>query len=194
MSTVKRPSWVTVVGVMGIISASLGIINAGQEIFLPEIMAFQKKMFIQMQDSMEPSVEQHEANAAEGASGAQGVAPEPMFNPFLDMFDTPDWFVIYSRISGVSKVFICAFYLLACIFLLQMRHIAIRLFYWASGLSIALALVKVGIGIFATSALGISLVSGGVYSVLIDGVLLMIVAIANKEAFLPATRLPAQAA
>ncbi|MGD8669435.1 MAG: hypothetical protein PVF31_05095 [Desulfobacterales bacterium] len=40
----KRPTWVTIVGVLGIIFSCLGILAAGQEMIMPKILEMQKEM------------------------------------------------------------------------------------------------------------------------------------------------------
>jgi fatty acid desaturase len=46
----KRPTWATVISVLGIILSLLGLLGAGQDIMMPKMMEFQKQMFTQMEE------------------------------------------------------------------------------------------------------------------------------------------------
>lgn len=43
--TKKIPTWATIVGILGIIFASLGILGAGQTMMMSKIIEFQKQTF-----------------------------------------------------------------------------------------------------------------------------------------------------
>ena len=47
----KRPTWATIVGVLGIIFGCFGIIGAGQEILMPNMLKLQKEIFAQVEKS-----------------------------------------------------------------------------------------------------------------------------------------------
>jgi len=46
---VKKPTWVTVIGVLGIIFGCFGILGGGQEIAMPKMMKMQKEMLTAME-------------------------------------------------------------------------------------------------------------------------------------------------
>ena len=50
----KRPTWATVVGILGIVFSSFGILGAGQIIMTPKIMEFQKQMITTMTEQALP--------------------------------------------------------------------------------------------------------------------------------------------
>ena len=99
------------------------------------------------------------------------------------MFDFPEWYGTWSIISGILKLLVCAFFLLASIRLLQLKPASIRLFYWAAGSSIALGVIKGAVAILAVSFIGIAMMLGGILGIIIDIVLIIVVATGNKQVF-----------
>ncbi len=140
----KKPTWVTVVGILGIIFSCLGILGAGQEMIMPKMLQMQKEMVSDIGNMIEKEMEKERAKQSNRQGGQKGGAEFPMgmFKSFTKMFDFPPWYGTWSIISGILKLLICAFFLFASIRLLQLKPSSIRLFYWAAGSSIALGVVK----------------------------------------------------
>jgi len=175
----KRPTWATVVGIMGIIFASFGIFAGAQELLVPSIMKIQKKVF---------STLEREITKAEKASSSENKPSlhppvSNFFSMFEDIYNFPRWFSAYSISSGVARIIIHALYLFASIFLLQMKPSSIRLFYGVVGSSIVLTVIRSIIAITALSFIGMTMMMGGIIGLVIDVVLLAVVLTGNKEAF-----------
>lgn len=196
----KRPTWATVVGVLGIIFSCFGILGAGQEIIMPKMMKFQKEIFTHTEERMHKEVEKKKEKQMHGDSRSQPLErdrennaefPIAMFKLMEKMWDYPEWYGVFSVICGILKAIISGFYLFASICLLQMKPFSIRLFYWAAGSSISFAVIK---GIFAVAAIsfimGMTIVFGGMFGIIIDIVLIIVVATGNKDAFDIKTPLP----
>lgn len=182
----KKPRWAKIVGILGIIFGCLGILSGGQEIFMSQMMKIQKEMFTEMHkrstekqvntspEASEPSQEQKKA--------PPDFSPE-VFKSMEKMWEVPDWFDPFSIFAGIAKALISALYLLASIWLLQIKPISIRLFYWAAGLSIGLSVLKGAVMLSALSFMGMAIMFGSVFGALIDIILIIVVATGNKEAF-----------
>ena len=181
----KRPTWATVVGVLGIIFSCLGILGAGQEIIMPKVFKFQKEMLSDFEEIIEEEIEKERINQLDQEGGNKSGAEIPlgMFKSFTKMFDFPDWFGTWSIISGILKLLVSAFFLLASIRLLQMKKSSINLFYWAAGSSIALGVLKGIVAVSAVSFMAIAMMFGGVFGIIIDIVLIIVVVTGDKEAF-----------
>ena len=181
----KRPTWVTVVGVLGIIFSCLGILGAGQEMIMPKMLEMQKQMVSDFEKMIEAEMEKESAKQSNRPAGQRGGAEFPVgiFKSVTKMFDFPDWYGTWSIISGILKLLVCAFFLFASIRLLQLKPASIRLFYWAAGSSIALGVVKGAVAVLAASFIGIAMMFGGIFGIIIDIVLIIVVATGNKEAF-----------
>ncbi|MES0490123.1 MAG: hypothetical protein ABUK01_09035 [Leptospirales bacterium] len=173
----ERPTWATVIGILGIIVASFGMLGGMNEIITPSIMKLQEGIF--------NTVEKGFSNI-EMPSGSQSKD-----NPFTtmtkkmkDIFQLPPWFATYSITSGILKLLLCGLYLFASIGLLQMKPASIRLFYIATGSSIILNVVKGIIAVSALSFLGGTMIVLGSVGVVIDIVFIAVVASGNKEGFI----------
>ncbi len=186
-----RPTWVTVVGVLGIIFGCLGILGGGQEMLLPKLMEMQQAMFSEISSQLEQEVEE------QGADGNSSTSPDQrpigqadaalafgMLKSMQGLWEFPDWFALWSVFSGTLKMLVSALYLLASIWLLQLRPVSIPLFYWAAGSSIALGVLKGVVLVSAMSFMGAALMVGGIFGVVIDIVLLIVVVTGDKTAFL----------
>ncbi len=104
---VKRPTWVTTVGVLGIIFGCTGIFGAGQDVVMPKMMEMQRQMMSEVSRSA-PQEDQHaSASQTTANQNARPQFPNPqMFKSILEkMFDVPEWFGIWSiSIGGVRCV------------------------------------------------------------------------------------------
>ena len=188
----KRPTWATAVGVLGIIFSCLGILGAGQEIMMPKIFKLQKEMFSDFEEIIEGEIEKERINQLdqEGENRSSAEIPLGIFKSFIKWFDFPDWFGTWSIISGILKLLVSALFLFASIRLLQMKTSSIKLFYWAAGSSIALGVLKGIVALSAVSFMAIVMMFGGVFGIIIDIVLIIVVATGNKEAFFSQTPPP----
>ncbi len=169
----KRPTWATVVGVLGIIFGCFGVIGAGQLMMMPKMMEMQKEMFSSMQESMEK----------QETTDPQQTAPKEMFKTMEKMWDVPDWFDTYCVVAGIAALFVSGFYVFASIRLLQTKPTAIKLFYSAAGLDIGFTVLKSVVAMTAASFMGMGMMMGGMFGLVITVVLLIVVATGNKEAF-----------
>ena len=181
----KRPTWATVVGVLGIIFGCLGILGAGTEMMMPKMLEFQKQMFSDFEKIIEEDIEKERAKNPDRGGEHRGDAEMPLkfFKSISQIWEFPEWFGKWSIIAGLLKLLVSALYLLASIRLLQLKLSAIKLFYWAAGSSIVLGALKAAVAIAAMSFMSIAMLFGGFFGVVIDIVLILVVASGSKEAF-----------
>jgi hypothetical protein len=170
---ITRPTWATVVGIMGIIIGCFGLLGGAQFMMMPQMMDMQQEMWSGMQSSIE----------AQSATNSQALPPAEMFSMMEKMWNTPDWFDTYCLFAGIVALFVSGFYMFASIRLLQTKHNAINLFYWAVGLTIGFAIVKAVVAMAAMSYMGMSMMMGGLFGIVIHIVLLIVVITGKKEAF-----------
>ena len=149
-------------------------------------------MLSDFEEIIEEEIEKERINQLDQEGGNKSGAEIPlgMFKSFTKFLDFPDWFGTWSIISGILKLLVSAFFLLASIRLLQMKRSSINLFYWAAGSSIALGVVKGIVAVSAVSFMAIAMMFGGVFGIIIDIVLIIVVATGNKEAFYSQTPPP----
>ncbi len=184
----KRPDWVTIVGILGIVFSCFGILGGGQEMMTPKIIEIQKEMFTNIEELVEKEFEIKNENNLRSEKESQQNGnrinfPVNFFKFFKTMFDLPEWYKSWLIISGVLKIFINGFILFVSILLLQMKQSSIKLFYWASGLSISLAIIKGIIALSITSFIGMTMMFSGMVGMVIDIVLVVVVITGEKHAF-----------
>ena len=183
----KRPTWATVVGVLGIIFGAFGILGGGQEILFPKMIEMQKEMFAKFEEVHRQQELERASEATEEDNESRSDVvefPFEMFKSMESMWDLPSWYGPWSAFTGSTKAILSALYLLSAIWILLMNPLSIKLFYWAAGLSILLCIVKGVVGVFGTGSFMVVAMSlGGSFGALIDVVLIIVVATADKTAF-----------
>ncbi len=173
----NRPTWATVISVLGIIFSLIGMLGAGQDIALPMVMKFQKQMFSQIQE-----IQEREASKEGSENGSVEDLNQTM-ESMEKMWDTPSWFGIFSVLSGLVKLLICGFGLFAYITLLRVKPYSIRLVYWALSLAIGLTVLKGAISVASMSLMAMMMGIGSVFGLMVNIVLLIVVAMADKSEF-----------
>ncbi len=168
--------WVTVVGVMAIILGCFGLLGAGQLVVTPKIMELQKEIFSAIQEDME-------AQSQDPNQPAAGGPPPQFFRMFERFWNLPNWYKRWCVVAGMVSIFLYGFYILAAVCLLQTKSYAVKLFYLAVAVSIATGLAKGIVTASAMSFLGIVAIMGAMFGVVINVVLLIVVATADKEVF-----------
>jgi len=163
----SKPTWVTVVGTLGIILSCFGILGGGQLMMMSKIRKFQQEMMAGMQEDFKK----------------QDMRAARMCKTMEKMWEAPDWYDTWNLIVGMITLVVSGFYLFAAICLLQLKKYAIKFFYFALAISIVLTLLKIVISMLATPSLGLFIFFGGTFGLIVNIVLLIVVATNNKEAF-----------
>lgn len=162
-----RPTWVTVIGVLMVIFGVLGIFGSGQLMFMPKMMEWQQSV-------MGKAMEQ-----------AQQKNPDSkeIIDELQKMWDMPDSTKTTIMIMGFISLLVTGFYLFAGISLLQMKANAIKIAYWALGVSMGFTFLQAMFAMSTSSIFGMFLIIGGVVSLTIDTVLLLVIILNDKTPF-----------
>ncbi|KAA3632969.1 MAG: hypothetical protein DWP97_10010 [Calditrichaeota bacterium] len=171
----KRPTWVTVVGVLMIIFGVFGILGSGQLMFMPKMVEFQKSI-------MEPALER----AQQKDPQAERILEE--FHKLLNMTDGQKQLLMF---MGLISLFVCAFYLFAGINMIQFKDNFAKLAYWALGLSIGFTLLQVMFAVTSDMLFFMFMMIGAVFSLTIDLILLIVIILNDKKATAPDPVMPA---
>lgn len=167
----ERPRWATVVGVLGMIFAFFGLMGAGQMLTIPNIIQFQQQIMHNMEASMKGRPKEQ----------AEFQQVEDVVKQIIGQ--VPHWFKTAVFIFGVLGVIVNGIYIFACISLLLVKRYAVRWFYAAVTLSIALAVSRGIAAVLSTKLLGLGLAVLGLVGIVVDVILLVVVATGTKEAF-----------
>ena len=173
----KRPTWATVISVLGIIFSLIGMLGAGQDIAMPVMIQFQKQMFSQIQE-----IQEKEARR-EGSENEADEEFDRVAESMEKMWNTPAWFGAFSVSTGLMKFLICGFGIFAYITLLQVKPYSTKLVYWALGLAIGLTVLKGAISVASMSIMVMVMGIGSVFGLMVNIVLLIVVAAADKTEF-----------
>jgi hypothetical protein len=168
----KRPTWATVVGVLGIIFGLLGLIGAAQTIIMPKMIQTQKELFSGMEKTMQTATPEQRA-ATEGM--------KKMVDSMLGQI--PPWFEAWFVFIGILALLVNAIYVFAAIALLLVKKIAIDLFLFSTSFSIVLGVGKMIASANIFSQMGFGMIFSGSIGIIIDIILLIVVAMGDKTAF-----------
>ncbi len=167
----KKPSWVSTVGILGIVFGVLGLLTAAQTAMMPNMIEMQRKMM----ESVTLTVPGHPRDQ-QAIDQFKKTIEELWGNP-------PAWFRAACFAMGIAGALVNAFYILAAVLLLQMKRFSVVLFYIAMAVSIAFGVIRGVTFVNALPLLGMSMLFAGLVGVAMDLVLLIVVATADKKAF-----------
>jgi len=186
-----RPVCMSVVGVLGVIGACLGILGATQMMLLPKIAEVQKGLLSRFQkmaeDQLAGAVNRNYHDPHPDAP-AHSVPINPL--PFSEMnqlmakfWTFPPWYYTWSLIGGGIGLLLCGFYLYAAIALLSMKRHGVVYFYWATSLAIVWSITKALVAVHIGSFMGYSIVAGCAFGFIFNLVLLLVVATSDQSFF-----------
>ena len=162
----NRPTWVTVVAVMGIVFSCWSLVSSGSMMMMPKFMDMQKKMMQTMEND---------------ASSAR--MPESSRTMFKEMMDFPPWFATWSVVAGILRLLISGCGLYASVIMMQLKPHAVRYFYLAVGASVVFTVVNTAVAVTALSFIGYWYAFVGFGGVVIDMVMIIVTAVNDKSAF-----------
>ena len=167
----NRPTWATIVGILGIVFGGIGLMNAVNTAILPYLLEWQKGFMQSFIDSMP---------AAKNGDAA-GQDPAAMFETLWGPM--PSWFKIWCLVVGLLGIALSAAYIYSAISMLQMKRQAIRLFYLFSGAAIVLALTRGIVAALAVRMMGLNVLMASVASIAFHIVMMLVVQTSNKSAY-----------
>ena len=173
----ERPAWVTVTGILGILFAVVGLLGAAQMVFFPRFLEAQR----QVADELE--------NSASSDSGVKKDTPSKSSaavataRSMKKILNVPAWFKPLSSMSGVVELAVSGFYLFASIQFLSLTRRGLDLFRWALGVSMAFHILKGVAAVASLSILGLALVGGSLFWIVVNGVLFLTVAFGDHKVF-----------
>jgi len=173
----KRPGWVIVIGTLGIIISLMGIIGTSKSIIVPRVLEFvQNEILTDLEDILEDI---YEGEAWE----FEELPPEELLEVARKFLTLPDWFYKLSVVFGIIGFFIYVYYLFSSVWFILIKKNAVLLFYIAIALSMCLSLSRIIAASFSRSFIGFIFMSGSVIGIAINIILLIVIAVSDKSAF-----------
>jgi len=174
----QRPGWVRPVGIIAVIVGVVGIVSSASMIFLPRILEFQRDMLATFSEMQSANSEQGAPREARSEGASDGFMDD-----IEKMLAVPAWYSTWSVVGGVLALAISSAYLLAAIFLLQLKASGIHLFYWSAAGKIVFNSINAFVSWLATGFVGMSQAPGALAGSMVHAVLLIAVAVGSKEGF-----------
>jgi len=168
-----------VTGVLGVVFSILSMLGSVQTMVFPlGLNPRQKSAETSSASSSHPAENPMVADpAARPGSGEGGAAfAESIFN-------IPAWFKPLSPISRWVGSGVAGFYCFASFQLMSMKRRGLRLFQWALGVSTLFHLLRASAAIKSLSILGITLVWGSLFWIVVNGILFLMVRFNDRKAF-----------
>jgi len=163
---IKRPEWMTVLGVIGIALGALGVMGSLQAFIMPQMLRLEQHLFRSFAD----------AAASEGAKG-----PGTLFEFFADNFTIPEWFKSWIIISGIIGLFVAGYFIYASIQLINSKPNSLKLYIRAVWFRVALIVAGIACALTLGSLFAFAAVAGGTFGLAIDAVLLIIAYLHRRE-------------
>jgi hypothetical protein len=207
----KTPTWAIVVGICLILFGGCSVTKSIQATKVPDILAMQQKMMEKMStdtstsDSLSNLLDSL-GNSLDSLSNSSGRisnsldslssstfkdAPNPeMFENLAEgmkeMFAMSEFAKTWTVRFGYIGIFVAFLYILSGVFLLLKKEFSIKLVYVALATSIAFGIIESAV---LASDTGSGLISktmgvGNIFGIIIDIILLIVVATADKTAYL----------
>jgi hypothetical protein len=161
---VKKPGWVTSVGVLGIVFGLFGILGSVQGMFVDRLLAQQRRMLEQV-------------------AAQPGPVTEFARRLLESLTDVPAWFRTWSTAAAATGLLLYAAYIHAAVSLLKVRPGAVRRFSVASALVIALSLAQAAAAWAAMPGMRLFVVPGVVFGLAVYAALLGVALSGDRSIF-----------
>ncbi len=178
----KRPTWATVAGVLGIISAGAGMLGSTQMMMTAGPLRQQRIAAGALERAVgsftKPGPRRDEDSALlddylRGFSAAMGTLTPPA------------WYPTWCVVAGVAGMSVAGVLLVAASALLQVKRWAVVAFCGAAGLDVAWCVTKLAVGAQVSYPLSLSASGWALPALVIDVALLVVAAMGDKAAFRP---------
>jgi hypothetical protein len=163
----EKPTWIKVIGILGIIFGCTGILGSLQMMIMPKMFEFQQEIM----------------GAAMDQARHDPDFPRELEGVLTSMWDLPEWFDVWAIIFGIIGLLVAGFYLLAAIQLLQAKTSADKLMIAALLISIFVAIVQALTIVTSGSFMAIMIMMGAAFSIIIDLVFLIVILTSDRSIF-----------
>jgi hypothetical protein len=87
-----RPTWATIVGMLGIIASSFGILAGSQTIIMPKMLKIQKQEFSEMAKQTEKEPAEMVSPSGSSKANMLSINSRAMLESMNKMWDLPKWY------------------------------------------------------------------------------------------------------
>lgn len=166
-----KPTWIKVVGIMGIILGGFSVFGSVSLISTPQMLKTQQETMLLLNHPSNKMSPEQKAILAESLSH------------FEALWDAPKWYNNWCEGGGLVSLGLAIFYIVASTFILSIKKNAVRLFFIASGLKIIFAFIHGFMSMSAFPEIGIPALFAVAFTSIFDVILIIVVAASNKDVF-----------
>ena len=159
--------------------------NGSQVIIMPQILDMQKEILLNLNEVLQQSQGDQQPNGdTRDNNTSKSFNPFKLLGYFSHQLELPGWFRKIAPFLGMISIFISISYLLCGVFFLMLRPFAPAMFGLTLGISMIWSTISVVIYGVSDNILLIMKIPGSITSVIIDIVLLTIILLHGKQAFM----------
>jgi hypothetical protein len=168
----RKPTWVKVIGILGIVFGCTGILGSMHLFVMPQMYEFWGAAF----DAIDEEA-RHDPDY-----------PDQVMEHMRTMWEAPDWFTTWAILFGIAGVLVAAYYLISAIMLLQVKPNGDKMMISALAASMIVAVVQAATVAAAGGFIAIMMGMGAVFGFVIDLVLLVVILTSDRTIFRQAAR------
>lgn len=165
--SMEKPTWVKVIGVLGIIFGCTGIFGSLHMFIMPQLHHLWQDLF----------------EAVEEEARYDPEYPAAAMERMKALWQVPDWMGTWAIVFGTLGVVVAAFYLISAIMLLQVKPGGARLMIAALVASMILAVVQAATIVTAGGFVAVIFTMAAAFSFVIDLVLLVVILTSDRTIF-----------
>ena len=184
MSSNKRPTWVTAIGVITLVFGLFSILGATQELLTPRFIDMQQTVEMHIHDMAKESSKDGKSNIKITIDDETLIlSVDEVMAAVTDVFDVPKWFAEWAFTIGVISMAIALLYCFGGISLLMANEISLPIFYCVMGMSILWEIIRIALFAQSEAILLLVQIPFSVFSIIIDVILLLIVLTSRRTSF-----------
>lgn len=173
----KRPRWVSIIAIFGIVLSCLGIYATSQSLLFSRLMEFQRKIDANIQEMLDKFETRGDSLDVKSTITRESLEFQKK------MYVMPNWFYKWSIIFGIIGFTIYGLFLFASLWFYMMKKRSIILFYIAIGFVIVFTLLKAYYSMFTETLFGYVFVAESLFMAVVNIVLIIVFALSDKEVF-----------
>lgn len=176
----KRPIWLTIVGVLAILFGIAGVFSGADQMSAPAVVELHQEVLEVVREEKPAPPTEESAPQAGAKVEDGGVDISIAFETKTQAFNLPDWYKSWALVIGGLSMIVAIFYFSSGVLLLMERDNAVKVFHFAITLSVIWVVLQSIIYIQTDSGVLIAQIPSALASVVIDFMLLAVVFFGRK--------------
>ncbi|TGM06020.1 hypothetical protein [Leptospira jelokensis] len=176
----KRPTWISTIGILGIIFSIIGLFAGVEDLFTPQALNKQKEFLEKYEIKTHDS---NEKNKKQAINKKLKNDVTDIFNTFNEMMEKPTWYEKWMIYTGIMKILLNLFLLYISINILSLNSSAVLMFYIFFTLNILFRITIFEVSINQDSVIFFQDRISSLFHIILNLALLIIFLKGNKDIF-----------